>query len=500
MTKKRIIVIGAGIAGLSAGIYSQMNGYDSEIFELNHSPGGLCTSWTRKGYTFDGCLDWLTGSAPDGMMYPLWEEVGAIQNNHFLYENEYCRYVDTDGYEVIFHLDIDKLEKELLQISKDDSDMIAELCDIIRTLKGFKPMVSKAMEVMNPIDYIKFILDVILNFKKFSTFLKYGKISMGEYSLKFKSERIKKMLSVIWNPEITMALFASIMAWCSSRTAGFPQGGSLKFAKDIEKRYLELGGTIHYNSKVDKISVIDHKVNGITLSKGDFVPADMVISCSDGYSTIYNMLGGKYLTEKIVDWYSNMTSFPPYIQISFGVNRDMSADPRLRYLKLDVPLKIAEKDIDYMILHNYSFDKTLAPEGKTSFVVRYFSDFTYWQNLYKDIEKYNKEKENLANITIQKLENLYPRISDQIETIDVATPTTYVRYTETWRGATMSWLPTAANFGKNIEKTIPGLADFYMAGQWLIPGGGVPNALKTSRDVLQIICKKDKKCFTNLGD
>ncbi len=62
MTQKSIIIIGAGIAGLSAGCYGQMNGYQTPIFELHDLPGGLCTAWKRKGYTFDGCIHYLIGS------------------------------------------------------------------------------------------------------------------------------------------------------------------------------------------------------------------------------------------------------------------------------------------------------------------------------------------------------------------------------------------------------------------------------------------------------
>ena len=49
MTKnKKVVIIGAGIAGLSAGCYIQMNGYNTDIYELHTTPGGLCTSWKRK--------------------------------------------------------------------------------------------------------------------------------------------------------------------------------------------------------------------------------------------------------------------------------------------------------------------------------------------------------------------------------------------------------------------------------------------------------------------
>ena len=76
---KSIIIIGGGIAGLSAGCYAQMNGYQSQILEMHHLPGGLCTAWERKGYIFDGCIHYLIGSG-DGLPFnDMWQELGAIQ-------------------------------------------------------------------------------------------------------------------------------------------------------------------------------------------------------------------------------------------------------------------------------------------------------------------------------------------------------------------------------------------------------------------------------------
>jgi phytoene dehydrogenase-like protein len=61
---KTIAIIGAGIAGLAAGCYAQMNGYDSEIYEMHTLPGGLCTAWERKEYVLDGCIHYLFGTGP----------------------------------------------------------------------------------------------------------------------------------------------------------------------------------------------------------------------------------------------------------------------------------------------------------------------------------------------------------------------------------------------------------------------------------------------------
>jgi len=56
---KKIVIIGGGIAGLSAGIFAQKNGFESTILEKHHTLGGECTGWDRQGYHIDGCIHWL---------------------------------------------------------------------------------------------------------------------------------------------------------------------------------------------------------------------------------------------------------------------------------------------------------------------------------------------------------------------------------------------------------------------------------------------------------
>jgi len=53
---EKVIIIGAGVSGPFAGCYLQMNGFDTEIFEMHDLPGEVCTAWKRGGYTFDGCI------------------------------------------------------------------------------------------------------------------------------------------------------------------------------------------------------------------------------------------------------------------------------------------------------------------------------------------------------------------------------------------------------------------------------------------------------------
>ncbi len=97
MNSKKVIIIGAGISGLCAGSYLQMNGYDTEIFELHNVSGGLCTAWERKGYTFDFCIHWLVGSTPSDNFHSLWNELIDMEKLEFVDPDIYFQIEDTEG-------------------------------------------------------------------------------------------------------------------------------------------------------------------------------------------------------------------------------------------------------------------------------------------------------------------------------------------------------------------------------------------------------------------
>ncbi len=104
-------------------------------------------------------------------------------------------------------------------------------------------------------------------------------------------------------------------------------------------------------------------------------------------------------------------------------------------------------------------------------------------------------KDALAKEVFAVLEAKMGNIEDNVEMIDVATPATYNRYTGNWKGSIQGWANEKI-FEKNpFRKELAGLSNFYMIGQWVEPGGGVPTVFKSGRDIAQIICKKDKKSF-----
>ncbi len=135
--EKKVVIIGAGIAGLSAGCYARMNGYDVEIHEANNLPGGLCTSWKRGDYVVDGCIHWLTDSRPGTGFYRVWEELGAVQGRQMFDHDVFSSVVGLDGRTLHFYTDVDRLEDHLKTLSPQDAGAIKDLCGLIRRLAGF---------------------------------------------------------------------------------------------------------------------------------------------------------------------------------------------------------------------------------------------------------------------------------------------------------------------------------------------------------------------------
>jgi phytoene dehydrogenase-like protein len=205
------------------------------------------------------------------------------------------------------------------------------------------------------------------------------------------------------------------------------------------------------------------------------------------------MLEGRYLTDKLSNAYKNWELFTPIVQVSFGINKKIDMDaPVETWLIKDQHIGRTKTVHGYSLM-NYCFDPTMAPEGKSVIVIRFDSPWELWEDLTAD--EYEKEKDQIEKDSRGLLEQHFSGISARIEVCDVATPLTDVRYTGVWKGSYEGFMPSSNNLMKNLNPSIPGLKKFYMAGQWLFPGGGLPPAAQSGKWAIQSICKEEKKRF-----
>jgi phytoene dehydrogenase-like protein len=497
--EKSIIIIGGGIAGLSAGCYGQMNGYCTSIFELHDKPGGVCTAWKRKGYTIDGCIHWLVGTNPTSDFYHIWEELGALPGQTIV-DHDYFLIIEGEGGKTFnVYADIDRLEQHMKELAPEDKGVIEELIQGARKCARMSMPVDKDPELYGPIDGLKLMFQMLpfLRFMK-----KWGKVSTLDFSRRFKNPFMRQAFSAGFGgdlaDEFPLLFMLMTLAWLDQKVAGYTIGGSLEFSRTIERRYLALGGEISYKSPVAKILVENDRAVGVRLADGTEHRGDIIISAADGHATIFDMLDGKYLNDKIRGYYDQPHLFPPLVYIGLGVARsfdDVPSSVAGINFPLDTPITIAGKERKRLSVHIYNFDPSLAPKGKTALKVQFNTDYDYWKKLSQEPKRYKAEKEQIADQVVAVLDQRFPGLAAKVQMRNVATPMTWERITGNWRGSYEGWLPKAEDFMMRMSKTLPGLDNFYMAGQWVEPGGGLPTAAMSGRNVTQIICKKDKRPF-----
>jgi phytoene dehydrogenase-like protein len=324
---------------------------------------------------------------------------------------------------------------------------------------------------------------------------------MESFSNRFEDPLLREAFKEMWIPEFSAFFMLFTFAYLHKKNAGYPIGGSMPMSEAIEARYKELGGIIHYKSRVSKILIKDDKAAGIRLEDGTEHLASRIISAADGHQTLFSMLEGKYADNKTLEPYGKWPLFPSLIFVSLGINRTFSEIPRsvsglTFYLKQ--PVLIGDKIRDKLSVHLFNHDPSMAPEGKTAVTIMLDSDYEYWKKLSEDRTTYNQKKDEISRIIIETLEQRFPGITLQIEVSDVATPLTFERYTGNWKGTFEGWLITPENSDvllKPMSQTIPGLKNFYMCGQWVEPGGGLPTAIMSGRRLMKKICEEDHMKF-----
>jgi phytoene dehydrogenase-like protein len=351
--------------------------------------------------------------------------------------------IELPGGEVVrLYSDADRLQEELIRIAPEDTKLIRKFTRELKELaKGGIPAVTDNWNILDKTGFY------LKNASSFLTLMKYVRMTMEQFASQWQNPGLQEVFrSVIPLPWSAISLVYG-MAFQHTKAAGYPIGGSFPMARNIERRYLQMGGKINYSSKVGKILVRGDQAVGIRLDSGEEFYGDEVVSAADGYKTLYKMLDGKYLDKKLKEAYSGYSLFPSSVFLGFGVAKDLSDLPHALTIRLDEPLVLADGSRHpYISVNIYNFDPTLAPEGKTSVtVILHTWEDGYWKELAaKDPSAYKDTKAGIAASVLKILDSRFPGFSSAVEKTDVSTPHSVERYTHNWHGSFEGFAPTPA--------------------------------------------------------
>lgn len=488
MKQKDVNIIGAGIAGLTAGCYLQKNGFKVTIYESHNISGGLCTSWKRNDYMFDGCIHSTIAQNDKYKLSKWFSELIDYNKINFHYFDELSLIKLKDGKEFHFYTNPDKLKNELLKIAPEDGKFINDMITGVKAFAKHDLQMSKPVELWTPLDYY---------LRQFITAPYVGRLSKWSKSLKKTIEKcsnptLKEILNQEFFTRYPFYFFLISLGQIDNKSAGYPIGGSRNFVKQIENKFISLGGKIRFNSKVSKIIVRDSRAAGIILENGEIIEnKQLIISASDGYNTNFNLLEGKFIDKKIKERYKSRPKWPSVVLVSLGISRTFANESSLIDIRLNDKLKIDDQtETDNIPVTIYNFDPTLAPKGKTCLrVILHADNYLYWDNLRNnDPKKYIIEKNRIGNEIIEILEKHIGNIKNCVEQMDISTPATFSRYTNNWNGSIQGWEWLPGLIPEHMKNSLSELKNFWMTGQWTMPGGGVAGAFINARDLARIIC------------
>lgn len=482
---KKIIIVGAGIAGLTAGVYARQSGFETTIYESHSIPGGASTSWRRKGYLFEGGMHWLTGSSPKTALHKLWRETGALDDNTPIYNRDPFHIYEQDGQRVCLYRDIEKLKAHLLAFSPEDEKEINILCkDLKKFTKMDMPVTDiKGVKVKNKTSFHFTSLFSMLPALMRMPF--YAGQSSEEYAMRYKSPLLQQLFRSIVGEENSASGLIFTLTTLASGDGGYPQGGSLGMASRMAKKFVSLGGKIQYNTVIDKIIVKDGRATGVKIN-GKEISADAVIITQDTLAAIDTL----FETPLNEPWAERMRSeTKPMLNtfICLGVKADLLDIPENIEFPADTPFFCGGQEIRNIGMNNYATYPGYAPEGCTALTSAIMGDSYDWWKKQKESGTYESEKEKLAEAFIGALAKKYPQIEGKVEVWDVATPLTYERYLHSYKGSWMSFMGKGSKMESYPTKP-ESIANLYFAGQRLMVPGGLPVAVETGRKAVQYLC------------
>lgn len=467
----KIVIVGGGVAGLSAGIHARLGGHDAVICERGAVAGGNLTGWTRGGYHIDNCIHWLTGTNPASKTYKIWETLGALDGTEIVKQDTLYTYEHTDGTAVSLKRDLSATKKGMLRLASCDSD-IKEICD-------FADAVRAVMLLSNIDDTAGKKVSVPRKAGAVSHLYKYYRLTTGELSERFKSPALRGFINCFLGDDFGSLALVTIFAHFCGSNGDLPRGGSTEMASKITNRFLSLGGRLMLNSEVKKINVDGRYARSVTLADGTLIDADYVIVTADPMTVFGKMLPAPMPYGLSVDYKNRRAQRFSAIQCAFSSS--LLAPPFNGDIIFEIPDKYKEKlRSRNLIIREFSHEPSFSPKGNSLLQTMIFCDENDAKALIslKKTDKaiYDELKYSHAQTVKKVIDEHFSDIDLGLECIDVWTPATYKSFVASDIGSFMSFTLPSKYLPFRTNERVRGIDNLILATQWQQAPGGLPIA------------------------
>jgi all-trans-retinol 13,14-reductase len=483
------IIIGSGLGGLSCGAYLAKNGWKVLVLEKHSLPGGYATSFKRGGFTFDAALHMINGVGKGQNMYKFLEWCGVGDKIEFLKLKYFMRFI-SEGLDI--RLPSGNLDEVISALEKS----------FPHESEGIRNLFKQATKIYN--DVFKFITSRTPLWFQLPIFpLLYPglfpvlNITGGLlFNKHLRDERLKAILLGNWGyyglpPSRLNIIYSVFPNFDFFKGAYYPKGGNQMMSNAFVDVIRQNSGEVVLNSEVSSVVIENGRAIGVEIKRGEKILGRKIISNACAEETFCNLIGKDKLPNRFVKRMNKMEHSTSLFCIYLGLNEGFKA--RLESEE-DYEIFVSntyDLDEDYRWSMNCEVDKagfaitlysniddSLAKGNKFVLGITQVQGYDYWKKYENDYTKgnkkeYNKEKERMAVIMIERAERIIPEISKHIEVLEVGTPLTLKRYTGNTNGAPYGWANTVKQgspMNRMSQKTP--IKNLYLSSAWTFPGGG----------------------------
>jgi phytoene desaturase len=491
---KKVIIVGAGPGGLSAGMLLASKGYSVTIYEKGTKPGGRNSYFKLGDYTFDIGPTFLMMK---DVLESIFEQCGKNLSDYveLLRLDPLYRLKFADGRELYPSPDKEKMKQTMENFSKG-------------SFEGYLNYLQK-----EDAKYEKLIPCLSVPYSKITDFFSKRLLTALPY-LDAHTSLYGVLSRYFDDPDIRIAFtfqakYIGMSPWTAPGTFSIISyiehgggiyhvtGGLNRLSNAMADAVKEMGGEIHFNSKVKKIIVENGSAKGVHLENGDIDKADYVIINADFANAMKNIVDPadrkKWTDEKLLQKDYSCSTFMLYL----GVKKEYSSIPHHNIIFAeDYRKNVDEITKDMSLSQDFSFyvqnasvsDKSLAPSGKSTLYV-----LVPVPNNKSGID-WDKEKIPFRNRIIEALETRggFEGLKENIEEELVVSPKDWSDKHSVFLGATFN---LAHNVGQMLyfrpHNEFEEFKNCYLVGGGTHPGSGLPTIYESGRISAEMIMKRD---------
>ncbi|NTW53268.1 MAG: FAD-dependent oxidoreductase [Chlorobaculum sp.] len=472
-----VIVIGAGIGGLTAAALLQERGFSTIVFEKNKFPGGSCSAFQKGGFTFDAGASVFYGFCDDdakgtlNLHTRIFRKLGVEVQT--IPDPVQIHYHLPAGFEVPAWFDRSRFLEALCQRFPHERNGIRKFYDELESV----------YEILNSLpagsleDAVHLgVVGARHPLKAMSLGVK-TLFSMGKTARRYISDtvllRFIDLESYSWAVQdaVSTPLVNAGICLADRHHGGinYPVGGSGAIPAALVKGIEKFGGSVRFRSEVAKVIVENGEAVGVRLSDGSEVRAKAVVSNATVWDTFSKLVDDPRLT--ISD--DRFIKAPSWFQVWLGV--DASIVPpgfHMHHIIVDDWSKYDRLGGTIYFSAPSLLDPSLAPPGKHTLHLFVTAETTQWEEYDYRGEEYKSAKEAFARTLIARVERLLPGLQSAVELMITATPQSHVRYLNRRDGSYGPLLKPGQNILLKPQNRTP-IKNLYAAGDSTFPGQGV---------------------------